>query len=175
MKIFLLSILALLGASFASAQTYNPYLPDSPLINYSGDNNYQNVWINWYPRESTGPIGNTAQCGATGLWGNPGTYQGFWLGGALGYHAPANLPQSCGPLTININATELVENSFGWPDHLAQGINVRAVGSLNGGVPGGVTQYEACSLVGDDNNVGEPHTLWFNPGLCVYYGGSSPM
>jgi hypothetical protein len=172
----LLVLTFLFVASLASAQTFNAYLPDVPLINYSGDHSYYQVWINWTPRTSTGLIGNVAQCSAPGLWGSPGTYQGYWIGGALGYHT--TLPQACGPITVNINAAELSENQYGYPDHLYQGLAIWMQGSLPNG-PGGpprrgvLTQYEACSLVGDDDVVGQGHEVAFDAGNCNYYGGNS--
>jgi hypothetical protein len=173
MKLLTTILLLLAAVSLASAQTFNPYLPDVPLVNYSGDKNYYQVWINWTPRTSTGLIGNDAQCSAPGMWGTPGSYNGYWIGAALGYHT--NLPQACGPLTVNIVAGELSFNQAGYPDHLYQGLAVRAQGSLPGGRNGVDTQYESCSLVGDDDAVGGAHTITYDPGLCVYYGGNAPM
>lgn len=173
MKLAIATLLVLLAVSHASAQTYDPYLPDTALINYSGDASYYQVWINWTARTSTGIIATDAQCAGQGIQGNPGSYTGYWIGAGLGYHT--TLPQACGPLVVSIVAGENSWNQYGYPDHLWQGLSVRAQGSLPGGRNGVDTQTEACSLVGDDYAVGGAHTVVYDPGLCIYYGGQAPM
>jgi hypothetical protein len=167
---------ALLSALPMAAQgTFNPYLPDATLINYSGDQSiisYLSLPVD--PRRSLS-VSNTADCGYQGTQGNPGTYAGYGIGGRVGFtvaNSPSARVPQCYPIHISLNASWISRRPDGVNDHLYQALYVNAEGSLPGGYPADNTQFESCSLIGNNGGVGTPHTVVFQEGVCVYYGGN---